>query len=152
MCMSAELKFKSLPFRSPGSSPPSPRSPVRSPSMASPQTPVTPPNQVKISFEHNGLIKKLSLSFVRLYKQSCFMQWPHVPTTTVPGWQGEAFTHNKQVEISYQQFFPLSYYISNISSNKRSSPLASYSIYFFLAFFLTGTFRLVPRWRRRPLV
>jgi len=53
---------------SPGSSPPSPRSPVRSPSMASPQTPVTPPNQ-----------------------------WPHVPTTTVPGWQGEAFTHNKQV-------------------------------------------------------
>ena len=59
------------------------------------------------------------------------MQWPHVPTTTVPGWQGEAFTHNKQVEISNQEFFPLSYYISNISSNKRSSPLASYSIYFF---------------------
>ena len=27
----------------------------------------------------------------------CHLQWPHVPTTTVPGWQGEAFTHNKQV-------------------------------------------------------
>ena len=26
-----------------------------------------------------------------------YLQWPHVPTTTVPGWQGEAFTHNKQV-------------------------------------------------------
>jgi len=23
--------------------------------------------------------------------------WPHVSTTTVPGWQGEAFMHNKQV-------------------------------------------------------
>jgi len=53
---------------SPGSQPPSPRSPVRPTSMGSPQTPVSPPNQ-----------------------------WPHVPTTTVPGWQGEAFTHNKQV-------------------------------------------------------
>jgi len=54
--------------RSPGSPSSSPRSPVRAPSMGSPQTPATPQNQ-----------------------------WPHVPTTTVPGWQGEAFTHNKQV-------------------------------------------------------
>ena len=43
------------------------------------------------------------------------------------------------------------YYISNINSNKRSSPLASYSIYF-LFFFPIGALRLVPRWRRRPLV
>ena len=80
------------------------------------------------------------------------MQWPHVPTTTVPGWQGEAFTHNKQVEISNQWFFFLSYYISNINSNKRSSPLASYSIYFLGGGFPTGALRLAPRWRRRPLV
>ena len=30
----------------------------------------------------------------------CHLQWPHVPTTTVPGWQGEAFTHNKQVNFT----------------------------------------------------
>ena len=30
-----------------------------------------------------------------------YLQWPHVPTTTVPGWQGEAFTHNKQVNENH---------------------------------------------------
>ena len=141
MCMSAELKFKSQPFRSPGSSPPSPRSPVRSPSMASPQTPVTPPNQVKISFEHDGLSKKLSLSFVRLYKQSCFMQWPHVPTTTVPGWQGEAFTHNKQVEISCQQFFP-SLITSEILAQINGRRHQQVTLFIFLAFFSNWNFQV----------
>ena len=47
VCVSWYSSFKSSVYlRSPGSQPPSPRSPVRPTSMGSPQTPVSPPNQV----------------------------------------------------------------------------------------------------------
>ena len=63
------------------------------------------------------------------------MQWPHVPTTTVPGWQGEAFTHNKQVEIA----------INSVSSSHNTSQILTqingrrhkqFTLFIFLGFFL----------------
>ena len=46
VCVSWYSFKNSAYLRSPGSQPPSPRSPVRPTSMGSPQTPVSPPNQV----------------------------------------------------------------------------------------------------------
>ena len=52
---------------------------------------------------------------------SSIMQWPHVPTTTVPGWQGEAFTHNKQVDKNESTIVVIM--LENLSGSAMPSPI-----------------------------
>ena len=103
--------------------------------MASPQTPVTPPNQVsedkfstRWTFQETFSIVRSAIKAIIFYAVAPCADHH---STRMAG-RG---VHPQQTGRNKQSIFFLSYYISNINSNKRSSPLASYSVHFFGFFF-----------------
>ena len=98
--------------------------------MASPQTPVTPPNQVRINFSTRWTFQE-TFSIVRsAVKAIIFYAVAPCADHHSTRMAGRG-VHPQQTGRNKQSIFFLSYYISNINSNKRSSPLASYSVHFF---------------------